>query len=156
MDLDMTNLVAFDAFERVQMEDYQVDDDVSKKWTSSPWENVRKDDGTLRSPWVPQEFANTASQGTFFSPTPATTTLDLLHIHGLGKGYPIHEFGLTRAFYHAVEERHIYTSPPKGYNSSPYEVAPQAQDPRLAGRQPGIHRVDGPAAQRHGVWEVQA
>ena len=53
------------------------------KWIKSRWEESRKDSGVYRSRWVLQEFANKSVDGDFFSPTPDSYEIDLIHLKAL-------------------------------------------------------------------------
>ena len=94
--------------------DYRADP-LEKKWISSRWEDVCKASGELRSRLVLREFASSPGEGEYFSPTPTVVSIEIIHVRALVRSHSLVYFDLTRAFYHAVENRRIYTDPPLGY-----------------------------------------
>ena len=85
------------------------------KWIKSRWEETRKDNGTYRSRWVLQEFANKNAEGDFFSATPDAYDIDLVHIQALIEEHEIRYLDYTREFLHAPEMEMIFTDPPAGF-----------------------------------------
>jgi hypothetical protein len=106
-------LESFPAYEYVPIEQWK--NDPEGQFISSRWEEGRKQDGSVRSRWVLREFNRGPTHGNNFAATPNEGEVDALHARALMKGHSIRYFDVSRAFPHAMEERHIYTNPPEGY-----------------------------------------
>jgi hypothetical protein len=105
----------FPAFVAATQAEYDADKDPSRKYISSRWEEMWKDDNTFRSRWVLRDFAKTKGEGDFFNPTPSKSASELVHIRALEKGHTIRYLDCSRAFPHAPELERIYTNTPAGY-----------------------------------------
>jgi len=112
---DMEVLDQINAYEWITLDDYKADAQ-DRKWISLCWEEVRETSGELRSRRILREFASTAGEGEFSSPTPTVVSIETIHARALLAQHSLVYFDLTRAFYHAVETRRIYTQPPLGYH----------------------------------------
>jgi hypothetical protein len=74
----------FPAFRSATKREYDDDKDPSKKYITSRWEELWKED-VFRSRWVLRDFAKTKGEGDFFNPTPSKAASELVHIRALGK-----------------------------------------------------------------------
>ena len=114
---EVRNLESFQAFEWRRRSEMKENPDA--KYISSRWEDIRKDSGLIRSRWVLREFANTQSEGEFFSATPDPTSIEVVHMYALMHDHDIWYIDLKRAFLHAPEFDIVWSEPPEGWNVDP-------------------------------------
>eukprot|EP00971_Amphidinium_carterae_P070115 1387340-Amphidinium_carterae.5 len=81
-------------------------------WLTSRWVDSRKRKGAPRSRWVLREFADAATTSEFYSSTPDSTMMEVIHVHALRHELDVVYLDVSRAFLHAPEEDYVFIAPP--------------------------------------------